>query len=176
MFNNVGRCTHIRPIIGCKGNACIAGCQTNGWAMATMYGFALYTLPERFALRRFAIVYETGIGNFKGLIGAVRADLRIWLLGNQKNIFSDGIRNRRTPQATTPTPNAATQMWSGRIMPDFAFLCITDAWNRRYGFGRLRHSRPLAATSCHLIANPLFHANNGFTLQAKRIINTKISI
>ena len=32
-----------------------------------MYVFALYTLPERFALRRFAIVHETGIGNFKGL-------------------------------------------------------------------------------------------------------------
>lgn len=44
-----------------------------------MYGFALYALPERFRLRRFAIVHETGIGNFKGLIGAVRADLRIWL-------------------------------------------------------------------------------------------------
>ena len=100
-----------------------------------MYGFALYALPKRYRLRRFAIVHETGIGNFKGLIGAVRADLRIWLLGNQKNIFSDGIRNRRTPQATTPTPNAATQVQSGRIMPDFAFLCSTDAWNRRYGFG-----------------------------------------
>jgi hypothetical protein len=44
-----------------------------------MYGFALYALPERFRLRRFAIVHEMGIGNFKGLIGAVRADLRIWL-------------------------------------------------------------------------------------------------
>jgi len=41
-----------------------------------MYVFALYTLPERFALRRFAIVHETGIGNFKGLIGAVRADFK----------------------------------------------------------------------------------------------------
>ena len=37
-------------------------------------------------------------------------------------------------------------------------------------------SRPSAATSCHLIENPLFQANNGFILQAKRIINTKISI
>ena len=165
MFNNVGRCTHIRPIIGCKGNACIAGCQTNGWAMATMYGFALYTLPERFALRRFAIVYETGIGNFKGLNGVIWTDLR-----------KCSLRNRRTPQATTPTPNAATQVWSGRIMPDFAFLCITDTWNSRNGFSGLRHSRPPAATSCHLIANLLFHADNWFTLQAKRIINTKISI
>jgi len=99
MFNNVGRCTHIRPIIGCKGNACIAGCQTNGWAMATMYGFALYTLPERFALRRFAIVHETGIGNFKSLNGVIWTDLR-----------KCSLRNRRTPQATTPTPNAATQV------------------------------------------------------------------
>jgi hypothetical protein len=56
-----------------------------------MYGFALYALPERFRLHRFAIVHETGIGNFKGLIGAVGADLRIWLLENLKNIFSDGI-------------------------------------------------------------------------------------
>ena len=45
--------------------------------MATMYGFALYTLPERFALRCFAVVHETDIGIFKGLIGAVGADLRI---------------------------------------------------------------------------------------------------
>lgn len=89
-----------------------------------MYGFALYTLPERFALRRFAIVHETGIGNFKGLIGAVRTDLRKCTL-----------RNRRTPQTTTSTPNAATQVQCGRIMPDFAFLCITDAWNSRHGFG-----------------------------------------
>ena len=89
-----------------------------------MYGFALYALLERFRLRRFAIVHETGIRNFKGLIGAVGMDLRKYPL-----------RNRRTPQATTPTPNAATQVQSGRIMPDFAFLCITDAWNRRYGFG-----------------------------------------
>ena len=94
----------------------------------------------------------------------------------QKKPLSRSIGIRRTPQATTPTPNAATQVQSSWIMPDFAFLCTTDAWNIRYGFGRLRHSRPLAATSCHLIANPLFHANNGFTLQAKRIINTKISI
>ena len=47
--------------------------------MATMYGFALYTLPERFVLHYFAIVQEMGIGIFKGLIGAVMADLRIWL-------------------------------------------------------------------------------------------------
>lgn len=91
-----------------------------------MYGFALYALPERFRLRRFAIVHETGIGNFKGLIGAVGADLRIWLLENLKNIFSDGIRNRRTPRSVTTTPNAATLMQSDWIMPDFAFLCITD--------------------------------------------------
>ena len=52
-----------------------------------MYGFALYALPERFRLRRFAIVHETDIGNFKGLIGAVGANFRIWFLGNPKNIF-----------------------------------------------------------------------------------------
>jgi len=44
-----------------------------------MYGFALCALAKQFMLRRFAIVHETGIGNFKGLIGAVMADLRIWL-------------------------------------------------------------------------------------------------
>lgn len=112
MFNNVGRCTHIRPIIGCKGNACIAGCQTNGWAMATMYGFALYTLPERFALRRFAIVYETGIGNFKGLNGVIWTDLR-----------KCSLRNRRTPQATTPTPNAATSLQIYCSMRTTDLLC-----------------------------------------------------
>ena len=99
-----------------------------------MYGFALYTLPKQFRLRCFAVVHETGIGIFKGLIGAVGADLRIWLLETPTNIFSDGIRNQRTPLAATLTPNAATQVRSDRIMPDFTFLCITDAWNRRYGF------------------------------------------
>ena len=77
MFNNSGHCAHIRPIIGCKGNGYKTDSQRIGRSEATMYGFALYTLPERFALRRFAIVHETGIGNFKGLIGAVRTDLRI---------------------------------------------------------------------------------------------------
>ena len=116
MFNNSGHSAHIRPIIGCKGNVCIAGCQTYGWAVATMYGFALYALPEQFALRRFAIVQETGIGKFKGLNGVVWTDLK-----------KCPLRNRRTPQATTPTPNAATQVRSGWVMPDFAFLCTTDA-------------------------------------------------
>lgn len=92
-----------------------------------MCDFALYALSERFRLRRFAIVHETGIGNFKGLIGAVKTDLRIWFLENPKNIFSDGIRNRRTPLATTPTPNATTQMRSGWIMDGIPFLCTTDA-------------------------------------------------
>ena len=141
-----------------------------------MYGFALYALPERFALRRFTVVHETGIGNFKGLIVSVGANLRIWLLGNPKDIFSGGIGIRRTPLATTPTPNAATQVRSGWIIGGMTFLCITDAWNSRYGFGKQRHSRPLAATSCHQTAKPLFYTGNGFTLQAKRIINTKISI
>lgn len=38
------------------------------------------------------------------------------------------------------------------------------------------HSLPLAATSCRLIAKPLFNADTGFTLQAKRIINNKSKI
>ena len=141
-----------------------------------MYGFALCALPERYRLRYFAIVHEMGIGNFKGLIGAVGVDLRIWLLENPKDIFSNGIRNRRTPLATTPAPNAATQVRSGWIIGGMTFFCTTDAWNSRYGFGKQRHSRPLAATSCHQIVKPLSYTNNGFTLQAKRIINTKISI
>ena len=53
----------------------------------------------------------------------------------QKNIFSDGIKNRRTLEATTPTPDAATQVRNGWIMQNFAFLCITDTWNNRHGFG-----------------------------------------
>lgn len=175
MFNNSGHCAHIRPIIGCKGNGYRTGSQSIGRNGATMYGFALYTLLEWLVLRRLAIVDETKIGISKSLIEVVRADLRIWLLGNPKDTFSDDIINRRTPLATTLTPNAATQVRNGWIMQNFAFLCITDAWNSRYGFGGQRHSRPLAATSCHLIANPLLQANNGFTLQAKRIINAKIS-
>ncbi len=33
---------------------------------------------------------------------------------------------------------------------------------------RVQWITPLPTISCHLIANPLFQANNGFTLQAKR--------
>lgn len=76
MFNNSGHCAHIRPIIGCKGNGYKTDSQRIGSCGATMYGFALYALAKQFMLRRFAIVHETGIGNFKGLIGAVRANLR----------------------------------------------------------------------------------------------------
>lgn len=56
-----------------------------------MYGFALYTLLERFALRRFAIVHETGIGNFKGLIGMVGTDLKTWLGVKQMKSLSRSI-------------------------------------------------------------------------------------
>jgi hypothetical protein len=42
--------------------------------------------------------------------------------------------------------------------------------------GGQRHSLPLAATSFRLIAKPLFNADTGFTLQAKRIINAKKNI
>lgn len=52
----------------------------------------------------------------------------------RESAFKTDIRNGRTPQASTPAPNAATQVQSDWIMPDFAFLCITDAWNSLYGF------------------------------------------
>lgn len=86
MFNNSGHCAHIRPIIDCKGNGYKTDRQRIGLSGATMYGFAFYALAKQFMLRRFAIVHEMGIGNFKGLIGAVGADLRKYLL-----------KNRRTP-------------------------------------------------------------------------------
>jgi hypothetical protein len=76
MFNNVGRCAHIRPIIGCKGNGYKTDSQRIGLSGATMYGFALYALPERFRLRRFAVVHKTAYWEIKGLIGAVRENLR----------------------------------------------------------------------------------------------------
>ena len=50
-----------------------------------MYSFALYALSERFRLRRFAIVHETGIRNFKGLIKC-----------SQNNLRKCNLRNRRT--------------------------------------------------------------------------------
>ena len=46
----------------------MTGSQTNGQAVATMYGFALYTLPERFMLHRFAIVQRMSVLKFKDLI------------------------------------------------------------------------------------------------------------
>lgn len=76
MFNNVGRCAHIRPIISCKENGYKTDSQRNGLAVATMYGFALYALPERFVLHRFAVVHKTAYWEIKGLIGVVRADLK----------------------------------------------------------------------------------------------------
>ena len=45
----------------------MTGSQTNGQAVATMYGFALYMLPERFMLRRFAIAVWMSVIRFKGL-------------------------------------------------------------------------------------------------------------
>jgi hypothetical protein len=45
----------------------MAGCQTNGQAVATMYGFALYALPGRFMMRRFAIAVWMSAVKFKGL-------------------------------------------------------------------------------------------------------------
>ena len=76
MFNNSGHCAHIRPIIGCKGNGYKTDSQRIGLSGATMYGFALYALPERFRLRRFAVVHKTAYWEIKGLIGAVRENLR----------------------------------------------------------------------------------------------------
>ena len=70
-----------------------------------------------------------------------------------------------------------------------AKYCHADAKRLDYGrndfslhhgrleqLSRVRRITPLTTTCCHLIANPLFQADNGFTLQAERIINTKISI
>ena len=45
----------------------MTGSQTNGQAVATMYGFALCTLPGRFMLRRFAIAVGMLAVRFKGL-------------------------------------------------------------------------------------------------------------
>ena len=80
MFNNVGRCAHIRPIIGCKGNVCMTGSQTNGQVVATMYGFALYALYGRFMLHRFAIVFRIPVIRFKSLNSPDWA----WIKGFQK--------------------------------------------------------------------------------------------
>ena len=61
MFNNSGHCAHIRPIISCKGNGYKTDSQRIGLSGATMYGFALYALAERYRLRRFAIVQKRAL-------------------------------------------------------------------------------------------------------------------
>lgn len=82
MFNNVGRCAHIRPIIGCKGNGYKTGSQRIGLSVATMYGFALCALPERFVLHRFAIVFRIPVTRFKSLNSPDWA----WVKGFQKGV------------------------------------------------------------------------------------------
>ena len=46
----------------------MTGSQTNGQAVATMYGFAFCALPGRFMMRRFAIVLRMSVLKFEDLI------------------------------------------------------------------------------------------------------------
>jgi len=105
-----------------------ADCGNNVW-------FCTLRIVGTVRAASFCHCARNGIRIFKGLIGMVGTDLRTWLGVKQMKLLSRSIGIRRTPQATTPTPNAATQVQSGWIMPDFAFLCTTDAWNSRYVFG-----------------------------------------
>ena len=153
MFNNVGRCAHIWPIIGCKGNVCIAGCQTNGLAVATMYVFALYTLPERFTLRRFAIVHETGIGNFKGLIGAVRTDLRKCTLRNRRTHFRailETEERHRLPHQRQMLPRRCEAVGLCRTSLFFASRTLGTAVTGSVDNATPDHLLPQAATSLQI--------------------------
>lgn len=109
MFNNVGRCAHIRPIIGCKGNGYKTGSQRIGLSVATMYGFALCALPERFVLHRFAIVFRIPVTRFKSLNSPDWA----WVKGFQKGVhektrlggylkWKNATPDHLLPQAATP--------------------------------------------------------------------------
>ena len=68
----------------------MAGCQTIGWAVATMYVFALCALPEWFWLRRFAVVLEMSVIRFKGLNSPDWAWIRQFQKGTRKKAHLDG--------------------------------------------------------------------------------------
>ena len=146
MFNNVGRCAHIWPIIGCKGNVCMAGSQTNGRAVATMYGFALYTLSERFMLRRFAIVLRMSVRRFKGLNSSDWAwisRLSEWLIGEAhfRRIFETEER-QRLPDRRQMLPRKWKVIGLCRVSLSFASRALGTAVTGQW-------TTPLPTTCCH---------------------------
>ena len=124
----------------------MAGSQTNGRAVATMYGFALYTLSERFMLRRFAIVLRMSVRRFKGLNSSDWAwisRLSEWLIGEAhfRRIFETEER-QRLPDRRQMLPRKWKVIGLCRVSLSFASRALGTAVTGQW-------ITPLPATCCH---------------------------
>ena len=112
-----------------------------------------FTHAETVRAASFCHSARNGIRIFKGLIGMVGTDLRTWLGMKQMKLLSRSIGIRRTPQVTTPTPNAATQVRSDQIMPAslfFASRTLEAAVTGSVDDATPDHLLPQAATSLQI--------------------------
>ena len=146
MFNNVGRCEHIWPIIGCKGNGYKTDSQRIGRAVATMYGFAFYALPKRFILHHFAIVFKIPVIRFKSLNSpdwAWISRLSKWLIGEAhfRRIFETEER-KRLPHRRQMLPRRWKVIGLCWVSLFFASRTLGTAVMGRW-------ITPLPATCCH---------------------------
>ena len=140
---------------------------------ATMYGFALYALTGRFMLHRFAIVFRIPVTKFKSLNSPDWAWVKGFQKGTHEKAYLGGYlkwKNARGYHTDAKCCHAFVKRWNYE-RNDFSLH-----HGRLEQPLRVRRTTPLPTTYCHPIANPLLQADNGFTLQAKRIINAKISI
>ena len=124
----------------------MAGCQTNGRAMATMYGFAFYALPGRFMMRRSAIVLRMSVLRFKGLNSpdwAWISRLSKWLIGEAhfRRIFETEER-QRLPDRRQMLPRKWKVIGLCRVSLSFASRTLGTAIMGQW-------ITPLPATCCH---------------------------
>ena len=124
----------------------MAGSQTNGRAVATMYGFALYASPGRFMLRRFAIVLRMSVLRFKGLNSpdwAWISRLSEWLIGEAhlRRIFETEER-QRLPDRRQMLPRRREVIGLCRVSLSFASRTLGTAVMGQW-------ITPLPATCCH---------------------------
>ena len=131
----------------------MASGQTNGRAVATMYGFALYASSGRFMLRRFAIVSRMSVLRFKGLNSldwAWISRLSKWLIGEAhlRRIFETEERQRlpdrrqRLPDRRQMLPRRWKVIGLCRVSLSFASRTLGTAVTGQW-------ITPLPATCCH---------------------------
>ena len=124
----------------------MTGSQTNGRAVATMYDFALYALPRRFMLRRFAIVQRMSVLRFKGL----NSPDRVWISRLSKWLIGEAYLRRtfeteecqRLPDLRQMLPRKREVIGLCRVSLFFASRTLGTAITGRW-------TTPLPATCCH---------------------------